>query len=299
MNAAQAREIPIEKVLQNLGCEPIKSNEIDSWYLSPFRIEKSASFKVNKKLNRWYDHGEQIGGNVIDFVIQKYGFSISEALDYLKKFDDFFSFQKQIFVTNDNENESAPSIKKIIPIQHFALIQYLNHRGITKFRSVKQLKEVHYSINYKNFFALGFENSNGGFEIRSKYAKICLGSKDVTHIQNGKDTIRAFEGFFDYLSFIQKVRSSEESDYLILNTVALLHKNTSILMNYSLIELYLDNDNAGNKYTELIMTQFKTALDCRALFEGFKDLNECLVAGGLNDEFLKELEEARGIHARA
>ena len=299
MNTTQAREISIEKVLQNLGCEPIKSNDIDSWYLSPFRIEKSASFKVNKRLNRWYDHGEQIGGNVIDFAIQKFGFSISEALEYLKKFDNFFSFQKQISETNDSENEPAPSIEKIIPIKHFALIQYLNGRGITKYQKVHQLKQIHYSIKGKKYFGIGFENNSGGFEIRNKYAKLCLKKKDITLITNGFSRLRIFEGFFDYLSFIQKVSFSEDYDYLIFNSVALLHKNISILMNYSWVEIYLDNDNAGNKYTELIMKQCKTALDCRALFEGFKDLNECLVAGGLNLEFMKVLDEARGIHARA
>ena len=56
MNTLQARDISIEKVLQNLGCEPTKNTETESWYLSPFRTEKSASFKLNKKLNRWFDH---------------------------------------------------------------------------------------------------------------------------------------------------------------------------------------------------------------------------------------------------
>lgn len=281
MNSTQAREISIEKVLQNLGCEPTKSNENESWYLSPFRIEKTASFKLNRKINRWFDHGEQKGGNVIDFVIQKFEFSVNDALSYLEKFDTFFSFQKQIFETPTKELNSTNHIEKIIPIQHVALIQYLKSRQIHNSKNIKQLKEIHYTINEKNYFALGFQNKSQGLEIRSKYAKICLGKKDITLIHNKSKTLRIYEGFFDYLSFIQVQENliMEESDYLILNSVALLVTNISVLSDYDFIELYLDNDTTGDKYTSLVMEKFENAKDCRVLFHGFKDLNEWLVNG--------------------
>lgn len=272
MNTAKARAISIEKVLQNLGCEAIKTNGDDLWFLSPLRQEKTPSFKINRKLNKWFDHGEQIGGNVIDFVIQKFGFSVSEALEYLKKFDDFSFFHKQIFETYEEKNK-IDHIEKIIPVMHIALIQYLKGRGITNFKSI-YLKEVHYKINDNFFFALGFKNDSGGFEIRSKYAKICLGSKDITYIKNNSKTLRIFEGFFDYLSFVQKQELKEKSDYLILNSVALLNKNLSILKDYKAIELYLDNDDSGDKYTNIVLENFENVTDCRAIFKGFKDYSE-------------------------
>lgn len=273
MNTTKARDISIEKVLQDLGCEPTKSNEAESWYLSPFRIEKSASFKVNRKLNKFFDHGEQIGGNVIDFVIQKFGFTVSEALEYLKKFNDSSFFQKQIFETT-HKKDNIDHIEKIIPVQHFALIQYLKSRGIENYKNVSNLKEVHYSIKEKKYFALGFRNDSGGFEIRSKYAKICLGKKDVANIKNDSKCVRIFEGFFDYLSFVQQQKTNENSDFLILNSVALLNKNLSILKNYEVMELYLDNDDAGDKYTKIINNQFENSQDCRQIYAGFKDFNE-------------------------
>ena len=76
MNIAEAREIPLEIILNKFGCEPTKNNETEAWFKSPFRNEKTASFKINRKMNRWFDHGEQIGGNVIDFVVAKFGFTI-------------------------------------------------------------------------------------------------------------------------------------------------------------------------------------------------------------------------------
>ena len=280
MNSNQARQISIEKVLQKLNYLPSKTIGNDYWYLSPFRTEVTPSFKVNLKLNRWFDHGEQIGGNIIDFLVHKFGFSISEALEYLKPFECDFSFQKQILDYPNPEKRQNNFINKTIPIQHIALVQYLESRQIKNYKEVKQLKEIHYTINDKDYFGIGFQNNSEGWEIRSKYAKICLGKKDITVITNESKTLRIYEGFFDYLSFVQvrEILRMEESDYLILNSVALLLKNVPVLMNYTSIELYLDNDDAGNNYTELIRKQFEQAVDCRKLYREYEDLNDWLKA---------------------
>ena len=271
MNIAKAREISIQKVLQYLGCEAIKTNGDNLWFLSPLRQEKTPSFKINIKLNKWFDHGEQIGGNVVDFLIQKFGFNVSEALEYLKKFDDSSFFQKQVFQATEQKSEIE--IEKIIPIQHVALIQYLKSRGITNYK-LNYLNEVHYKIKDKYFFALGFKNEKGGFELRSKYCKICIGSKDISHIKNNCKTLRIFEGFMDYLSFAQQQKTNNDSDYLILNSVALLNKNLSILKEYDVIQLYLDNDSAGDKYTKLILENFHIAINYQTVYKDFKDYNE-------------------------
>ena len=280
MNSNQARQISIEKVLQKLNHLPSKTIGNDYWYLSPFRTEVTPSFKVNLKLNRWFDHGEQIGGNIIDFLVHKFGFSISEALEYLKPFECDFSFQKQILDYPNPEKRQNNFINKTIPIQHIALVQYLESRQIKNYKEVKQLKEIHYTINDKDYFGIGFQNNSEGWEIRSKYAKICLGKKDITVITNESKTLRIYEGFFDYLSFVQvrEILRMEESDYLILNSVALLLKNVPVLMNYTSIELYLDNDDAGNNYTELIRKQFEQAVDCRKLYREYEDVNDWLKA---------------------
>ena len=280
MNSNQARQISIEKVLQKLNYLPSKTIGNDYWYLSPFRTEVTPSFKVNLKLNRWFDHGEQIGGNIIDFLVHKFGFSISEALEYLKPFECDFSFQKQILDYPNPEKRQNNFINKTIPIQHISLVQYLESRQIKNYKEVKQLREIHYTINDKDYFGIGFQNNSEGWEIRSKYAKICLGKKDITVITNESKTLRIYEGFFDYLSFVQvrEILRMEESDYLILNSVALLLKNVPVLMNYTSIELYLDNDDAGNNYTELIRKQFEQAVDCRKLYREYEDVNDWLKA---------------------
>ena len=59
MNCKQAKQIPLDEFIERLGYRPTKSNKNESWYCSPFRDEKTASFKVDKILNTWKDHGHR------------------------------------------------------------------------------------------------------------------------------------------------------------------------------------------------------------------------------------------------
>ena len=238
----------------------------------------SNGFKINTKINRWYDHGLQKGGNIIDFIAIKFNYTIPEVLKFLKNYSDesIFSFQKQKnSESNFSETETKVNIIKVTEIQHFALKQYLENRKIYHYENEPNLKEVHYEINGKNYFGIGFQNRSNGFEIRSKYAKICIEKKDISLVVKGyKNKLRIFEGFFDYLSFLNKFKS--DSDFLILNSIALINRCDEILSNYDEIELYFDNDAAGNFHTKSTQGKFKNAKDCRAFYEDFKDLNEWL-----------------------
>lgn len=281
MNIEKAKQIPIELVLQKMNYTPSKTNGFDVWFISPFRDEKTPSFKVNTKINRWYDHGLQIGGNIIDFIAIKFNYTIPEVLKFLENYSDesIFSFQKQKNCESKFiESSTEIKIIKVIEIQHFALKQYLENRKIYHYENESNLKEVHYEINGKKYFALGFKNRSYCYQLRSKYTKINIGKKDITLIKlvkGYKNKLRIFEGFFDYLSFINKFKS--DSDFLILNSVALTIRCDEILSNYDEIELYFDNDSAGDLYTKSTLEKFRNAKDCRAFYKDFKDLNEWLV----------------------
>ena len=275
MNIEKAKMIPIEQVLYRMGIFPQKTTGVDIWFLSPFTTEKTPSFKINQRINRWYCHSSGFGGNTLDFVIKKSGCSISEALTYLKDFDVFFSFHQQSSETQKVIPKSENYINKTIPVQHLALVQYLKNRGISKYRKVCELQEVHYTINNKQFFALGFINDSKGLELRSKYTKICLGTKDITTIKNGSKSVNIYEGFFDFLSGIEI--ENETTDFIILNSITLLEKNINILDNYETINVYLDNDLQGDKATELIKNRFSGVTDCRTKYKEHKDLNDFLI----------------------
>lgn len=69
--------------LASLGHHPQKISPPDYWYLSPFRDEKTASFKVHRKLGVWYDHGAGIGCDLIDFGTRFYNCSVFDFLHRL------------------------------------------------------------------------------------------------------------------------------------------------------------------------------------------------------------------------
>ena len=274
MNCNQFNSIKLEEVLVSVGHHPTKQNEKEAWYLNPFSTEIQASFKLNKRNNVWYLHSEGIGGNNIDFMKKYLNASIKEVLAWAEQ-QNFSSFQHQ---SNSNPKQEAlannHTIIEVKDIQHQALLEYLKSRKVEN--QLEFLKEIHYRMNDKNYFGIGFKNDSGGYEIRNKYSKICLGKKDVSMIKNGSENLKIFEGFFDFLSFknIEKSLSDEKSDYIILNSVSMISKIKNLLKNYKKIELYFDNDEAGNRAVETLKKEFENVEDDRILYKDFKDLND-------------------------
>ena len=88
----EARQKDIVEYLEIMGHHPQKIRNNDYWYLSPLRDEKAPSFKVNRKLNAWYDFGIGQGGNIIDFAILYHNCPVKEVLDKLYA---RFSFHRQ------------------------------------------------------------------------------------------------------------------------------------------------------------------------------------------------------------
>ena len=83
MTIAEAKQVRIVDFLARLGhhTQHIKSGQ--HWYLSPLRNERTPSFKVNDRINEWYDFGEATGGDLVELA--KYicrTDCVSEALAY-------------------------------------------------------------------------------------------------------------------------------------------------------------------------------------------------------------------------
>ena len=278
MNCTQFNKISVEEVLQSLGHFPTKQNEKEAWFLNPFSKENNASFKINKKLNYWYLFSEGIGGNNIDFMKKYLSASISEVLEWAEN-QSFSSFQNQKNLPNQKLRNLPKNyqITEVKEIQHAALLEYLKNRKVES--QTEFLKEIHYQMNDKNYFGIGFKNDSGGYEIRNAYSKICLGKKDISSIKNDSKSLRIFEGFFDFISFknVENYLEKEPSDYMILNSVSMLNKIKNNLDNYENIELYFDNDEAGNRAVNIVKNENKNSEDCRLLYSDFKDLNDWLI----------------------
>jgi DNA primase len=276
MNCKQFNSISLEEVLQILGHLPTKQTEKEAWFLNPFSTENQASFKLDKRNNIWYLYSEGIGGNNTDFMIKYLNASVKEVLEWAEN-QIFSSFHQQNFPNQKLENlHKNYEIIEVKEIQHPALMEYLRTRKVEN--QTEFLKEIHYQMNDKNYFGIGFKNNSGGYEIRNKYSKICLGKKDVSTIKNGSGNVKIFEGFFDFLSFknIENFLEKEPSDYIILNSVSMIHNIKNSLGNYENIELYFDNDEAGNRAVKMLKNELENIEDCRVLYSDLKDLNEYL-----------------------
>jgi len=292
MNCTQFNKISVEVVLQSFGHFPTKQNEKEAWFLNPFSKENDASFKINKNLNCWYLFSEGIGGNNIDLMKKYLNASISEVLKWAE-YENFSSFHQQ---TNNQKLFNLPKTYEIVEvkeIQHPALLQYLKNRKVENQKHL--IDEIHYQMNDKKYFGIGFKNDSNGYEIRNAYSKICLGKKDITTIKNNSKSLLIFEGFFDFLSFknIEKSLENKTSDYMILNSVSMINKIKNSLENYEKIDLYFDNDDAGNRAVKIIKNENNEAEDCRVLYSDFKDLNEWLVHNDPQKDNLQSLKRWR------
>ena len=276
MNIKQAKNILLTELLARLNVFPAKISGDLAMYFAINREEIVPSLSVSLKKNTALDFGTGKVYDSISLVQEIKKCSVSEALKIISEMDFSSSFQKQ-----ENLEEIEEKNYKILVVEdeisHPALIQYLLNRKVWEQR--KFLKEIHYRMNDKNYFGIGFKNDSGGYEIRNKYSKICLGKKDVSTVKNGSENVKIFEGFFDFLSFknVEIFLEKRPSDYIILNSVAMVSNVKNILENYKNIELYFDNDEAGNRAVEMIKNENQNAEDCRMLYSDFKDLNNWLI----------------------
>lgn len=287
MTISEAKQIRITEYLHSLGYDPVKQQGNSLWYKSPFREERDPSFKVNTDRNLWYDFGAGKGGNIIALAQELHA---SDSLPYL--LDRIaeqspairpvsFSFRQQSF--------TQPSFQQleVEPLSFPALYSYLQERGINTELAKRECREVRFVNNGKHYFAIGFPNISGGYEIRNKFFKGCIAPKDISHIRHkGKprETCYLFEGFMDYLSFLTLRQENcpnypdlEGQDYMVLNSVSNLSKAIYPLGNYERIHCFLDNDKAGFDTLQELRRECGLCIrDASHIYSSHKDLNEYL-----------------------
>jgi len=290
------KETDMVDYLFALGYKPAKIRNTDYWYISPLRIEKTPSFKVNRRLNKWFDHGLGKGGNLIDFGIEYYQCSVS---DFLQKFGaDFSIHQTGLDRSFEKQHESAGKIHilQVKPLFSTPLLHYLSQRKIPVKIASELCQEVVYELGGKQYYAIGFENDSGGYEIRNAFAKISSSPKDITFIENGAEHISVFEGFFDLLSFVA-INGREQlrvQNYIVLNSISLFEKARPILQAHNQVSLYLDRDQAGLDLASHALSLSEKYRDASSLYENHKDLNEWLIAEG--NSLRKSLKHIKGIN---
>lgn len=304
MNSNEAKKLNLPEIMSRLGYEPtsIKKNGTEYWYNSPFRSEKDASFHTSYLGGKWIfnDFGDS-GGTVIDFILrhENYGNNVSKALSFL---DDMYnkvgtritsnprlSFQQQPSERSEDKNFKELEFLSADKIQNPLILSYLtNTRGIGKDQVLKYLEEVRYkNLNTnKEYFAFGIKNESGGYEIRvasDKYKfKSSLIEKDITIIKGFKSNgvANIFEGTTDFLSLLTMMKTDNlHGDSILMHSVNSYDKTLQSIKdnNYSLVNLFLDNDKTGRATTQKFQTDLGDIVAVQSeMFLPFVDINEML-----------------------
>jgi hypothetical protein len=290
----EASELDLVQLLKSLGHEPTKIRNQDYWFRSPFREEKTASFKVNRNRNIWFDFAEGVGGDLIDFGVRYFNCSVSKLLEYLS--DAPLSNNLSFHLHHPKEGAPRASAEypavenkvtdagKIIilgdrPLVADSLLQFLKNRCIPIEIAQVFCREVDFELYGKLQIAIGFKNEKGGFELRSEHFKASSSPKAVTLIDQGSNKLVVVEGLFDFLSFqVLQHNPAPVSNFLVLNSLAFFTQAKELMDRYKVVNLYLDRDEKGLQCTRKALEwDNKKYFDLGTFLQPGQDLNDWLI----------------------
>jgi hypothetical protein len=325
MDIKTAKSIPIDQLLQRLGCEMAKTISGCKWYRSPSRIEKTPSFKLTRDAYGWYDHGTGEGGNILDLAYRLHtglplagklnGQHVKEALTFIENVMGF-------------AGSLPPSIPRIQPVTSephaFTLIShapfavygrgssltksalYLGTRGVNAERVAPYLEDVTFTgSDEKKRYGFGLPNVSGGYEIRryGDWAKRSVGTKDVTMFKAERPMApwHTFYSLIDFCTFITVDKPPIGAyNYLVINSDSLVDKAIAYLDSLPagfMIHYPHGDESGGRAYQKLV--DFLTSHgwmsgDKAHLYTGFKDWTEAREHQlGLSTQFVQPLTPTR------
>lgn len=276
MNCTDANRISIAGYLNSRGIDV--SGPLCQ---SPLHTDKTASFKIYGNNNSWYDFGLSVGGNLIDLVCRLENTDVTGALRILDS-------GVQTTVQPSLEKPAATSgltIKTVRPLKKPELIEYLAARKIPydiAYRYVKEIRYTTYEGQKSPWFAIGFENDKGGFALRNglvtdKFPKGFKGAakpKGITTLQGNPDGLNIFEGFINLLSTVAYYRHPLKNTTIVLNSTTNLKEIVGLLPKFKTVNLFLDNDETGERATKLIQELRPDAIDqAKLIYPNHNDFN--------------------------
>jgi len=280
--------VSLVSLLARLGFEPLRKSGKELFYISMLRdSDTDPSFTVNEQLNVWYDHGLGKGGNIIDFGLAYWGVSFQKVLEKIMQLIGSPLQPSQFTAEPKFRKRSAVKIphyeiEDIKPLGNNPQItDYLNYRGIWQ-AAQGHLKEVYYFVEdqkkqRKYFFAAGWQNELGSWEVRNRYFKGCLGHKAISFIPGDENRLAVFEGYLNFLSWLTDNPGADES-VIVLNSIALLNAAAKKAQPYSNIAIYFDRDQSGLNATLELVKAVPQAFDHSAIYDGHNDYNDKLRA---------------------
>ena len=279
-------QISLVDLLSRLGYQPVRTAGQEILYLSMIRdSDTKPSFAVNDGLGVWYDHGTGKGGNIIDFGLAYWKMPFQEVLEKIMQ------VAGNPLPLKDWAPEAKFRKRSAVKIPHYeiqeikelgnnpAITEYLQSRCVWE-AAQGRLKEIYYYVEdqkrlRKYFFAAGWQNELGSWEVRNQYFKGCLGHKAISFIPGDDTKLAVFEGYLNYLSWLTENPQATGS-VLVLNSIALIQGAIRKAKDYPEVNLFFDRDSAGH----LAGLDFKKAVpqatDCSHHYLHYNDYNDKL-----------------------
>jgi DNA primase len=288
LSCAEAKQMDMVDYLAAQGHSPKKIRGNDYWYLSPLRIEKTASFKVNRSRNIWYDHGIGKGGDFLDFGKLFLNCSIRDLLIHLSTMNSglpvirpqnyLLSATSTNMAGEKKADQHTIMVTDTRSISSPDLFEYLESRSIPVAIASQYCREVDFMLNGRKQTAIGFRNNEGGFELRNRQFKGSSSPKTSTFINYHSNSLVVVEGFFDFLSYqaICPEEHRQKTNFLVLNSLAFFEKQLRKMETHDRIHLFLDRDKAGINCTKLAFVCSNKYKDKSNRYSNYKDLNECV-----------------------
>lgn len=273
------KQIPITDYLQSIGIAPADMSGNQIVYSSPIVNEKTPSFFVELNKNVFNDFASGQKGDIVRLVRLIEQLPFFDALNRLESlksgnYNYSFSFSGKKSLSNNPKT----IITTIQTLSNPALIQYVLKRGICLELANLYLKEVHFINKGKSYFALGFQNDSGGYELRSLNYKSKT-ANGITVFEKHTHTVNLFEGFFDFLSALQYYNT-----YTFRYTTIILNTTNNISLVYPHLQdklginCFLDNDEGGEyAVNQLLTKQYPVINQSEILYPNSKDFNDYLL----------------------
>lgn len=295
MNCSQAKLIAIPTLLAALGLKAVRFDRNGSYYRSPWSAsgDHIPSLQVSPDGRAYHDWVTGSTGDIIDLT-QKYigSASVSDALTFMSKV-----LGTGMIVPRDTQFPSQSSffygklpgiiVTEVVSLQTRRLLGYLwGQRGIHQTIACAYCQEVHYYLAgrpERPYYAIGWKNDSGGYELRNRFVKQAVAPKDVTTVNDlAACPFYIFEGFMDFLSAIQLgIVDMSRSNAIVINSTSMVKRALQVLSVYEPTQIIclLDADGAGRAATDAIIGAFPSARDFSSFYrrKGYNDVNDMLV----------------------
>ncbi|WP_185214081.1 hypothetical protein [Sphingobacterium mizutaii] len=221
------------------------------------RTNNKIVLTVNNRLNTWFDSSLGLlgkGGNLMDFARTYWPYRSTEQIE-----EKLREIQAQ-----SAKKDRRLRKRKATKIPHYQIertgslgynkeiTDFLMESGLWELADLN-IQEVHYYVtdqkgNRKDFCAAGWQNENGGWEVRAQNYTGCIGPRGMTFISASETALAIFPEYVDYL----KRRSDKYLHYasvVILNHPDFISASLKRARHFQRVLLY--TDETGGDYQSL------------------------------------------------